>query len=92
MKQRKGFDRLFEGMDLPGEIPPGWPLVEIIGNRRVLIENQNGVCCYDTCNIKVKVRHGIISVTGEGLELRQMTKNQVVITGTIYDVSLKDWR
>ena len=92
MKGQSSFDRFFDRVDLLGEIPPGWPLVEILGNQRVLIENQNGVCCYDPCNIKIKVRRGLISVTGEKLELRQMTRNQVVITGTIYDVALTDWR
>lgn len=89
---RKGVDRMLLKLELPGEIPPGWPLIEILGNRRVLIENQTGVCSYDRCNITVRVRQGLIVISGENLELREMTKNQLVITGLIFGVSLTDWR
>lgn len=92
MKNGNGFDRLLLGVKLPGEIPPGWPLIEIVGNKRILIENQLGVCGYDRCNIVVKVRQGKISISGENLELCQMTKEQLVITGVIFSVSLEDWR
>ena len=77
---------------LPGEVPPGWPLVEILGNKQVLIENMEGVSCYDACNIMVKVHMGFISVSGSDLELRQVSNNQLVITGTIQAVSLPEWR
>lgn len=89
---RKIIDRILLELDLPSEVPPGWPLVELFGNRRVLIENQNGVCCYDQRKITVKVRQGLIVISGEELELREVTKNQLVVTGIIFGVSLEDWR
>jgi len=88
MKEKDGVYRLLMGLSLPGEIPPGWPLIEILGNQRILIENLDGVSCYDRCTVTVKVRFGAVCVTGDQLELRQMTKSQLVITGKIYGVSL----
>ena len=85
-------DRALMGLDLPHEIPYGCSLIEIIGNSRVLIENQAGVCCYDRSAITVRVRQGLITITGENLELCQMMKNQLVITGKIFSLSLTDWR
>ena len=92
MKRGFGMERVFMGMELPGEIPPGMSLVEIVGNSRVLIENQVGVCRYDRSNITVKVRQGLVCVSGENLELRMMSKNQLVITGVVFSVSLSEWR
>ena len=92
MKRREHIDRILMGLDLPGEIPPGWPLIEIMDNQRILIENQTGVCSYDPCCIKVKTKRGMIVVSGDGLELRQMSREQLVITGTIHGVCLTDWR
>lgn len=92
MKSNNSIDRMLIGMRLPGEIPPGLPLVEIVGNGRVLIENQLGVCSYSSCNITVKVCKGFVQISGEGLELQQMTKRQLVITGVIFGVALTDWR
>ena len=90
--KRENVDRLFMRADLPGEIPPGWSLIEILDNRRVLIENQSGVNSYDPSNIQVKVKQGTISVVGENLEIRQISRVQLVITGTIHGVSLLEWR
>lgn len=92
MKEKNSVYRVLMGLSLPGEIPPGWPLVEILGNKRVLIENLEGVCCYDPCKVTVKVRMGYISVSGIDLQLRQMAHNQLTITGIIHSVSLPEWR
>ena len=47
MDGRRGFlDRLAEGIDLPGEALPGQPVLEVAGDRRVLIEHHRGVTEY----------------------------------------------
>ena len=87
MKKALNVDQVMMRMDLPCEVTPGSSLVEIIGNRRVFIENQMGVSSYSQCSITVKVHCGFICVTGEDLELQPMTKNHLVITGVIFAVS-----
>lgn len=91
MKGKDSIYRVLMGLSLPGEIPPGWPLIELLGNKRLLVENSEGVCCYDYCKIVIKFRSGFITVDGDQLELRQMTQSQLVITGNIYSVSFADW-
>lgn len=81
-------DRLAEGMDMAGESIPGLPLVEICGDKRVLIENHRGVSRYCTDQICVRVAYGEVAVLGRGLELARMTKEQLVICGCIDEVSL----
>lgn len=89
MNRRRGFlERLAEGADLPGEAMPGQPLVELAGDRRVLIENHNGVTEYGRERISVRVRYGQLVVCGCGLELARMTKEQLVIIGRIDGVTL----
>lgn len=80
---------LWEQMDLPGESLPGQVLVEITGENRVLIENHRGVREYSRERIGVKVKYGLIQVCGSCLELRCMTKDQLVISGRIDGVLLK---
>ena len=67
---------------------PGQPLVEIAGHGRVLIENHRGVCCYGCEEIRIRVSYGQIAVTGSGLELARMSREVVVITGRIENVTL----
>lgn len=89
MKQRKSlFESLVRSADLPCEAVPGQPLVEIAGEHRVLIENHSGVTVYGCNEIHVKVRFGQLRICGRNLELAQMTRNQLVVTGLIDGVLL----
>lgn len=80
--------KLAEGMELPAESMPGLPLVEIAGDRRVLVENHGGVCQYGPEQICVRVKYGIVSVRGRGLEIAKLSREQLVISGRIDCVSL----
>lgn len=81
-------ERLAEEMDMSGEPMPGLPLVELCGDRRVLIENHRGVSRYGGDQICVRVAFGEVAVQGCGLELARMTKEQLVICGRIDGVVL----
>ena len=80
--------RLAERINLPSEPITKQPLIEIIGRNRVLIENHKGVCDYSGRNILIRTSCGQISISGEGLELACMTKEQLIIIGKIYSVTL----
>lgn len=69
---------------------PVLPLIEIYGQRRILIENHYGVVCYGCHEVQIKVRFGIVRVCGDDLHLSKMSKDQLIITGTIDRVDL--WR
>lgn len=82
-------ERLSENSDLAMEPLPGQPIVEIAGDKRVLIENHMGVKAYGRDKILVKVKYGCLCVCGCGLELLRMTREQLVIGGKIDGVSLQ---
>lgn len=89
MRQKRDWlQRLTEGADLPGEASPALPLVELAGDRRVLIEHHRGVTQYGTDRICVNVKFGQVAVCGCGLELARMTREQLVICGRIDSVTL----
>jgi sporulation protein YqfC len=67
---------------------PGMPLIEIAGEKRVLIENHRGVTEYDPLRICVRVKFGQVCVCGEALTLAQMTRSCLVICGRIDSVTL----
>lgn len=82
-------ERLADEANLTAEPLPGQPIVEIAGDRRVLIENHFGVKEYSRERITVKVKYGFVSVCGCHLELMRMTKEQLVICGRIDGVMLQ---
>lgn len=81
--------RLTGEVDIQAQPLPGMPIVELAGNRRVLIENHRGVREYSRERIGVKVKSGLVVVCGQGLELSRMTRQQLVIQGTIEAVMLE---
>lgn len=85
---RSFIERMTNAADLPDEPLPGLPLVEIAGNRRVLIEHHRGVVEYGQQKICVKVKYGQVCICGTALELARMTKGQLIITGCIDSVHL----
>lgn len=80
--------QLMDGMDLPGENLPKEPLIEIAGDRRVLVENHSGVTEYGREKIQIRVRYGQLCVCGGDLEMIRMTRQQLIITGRIDAVNL----
>lgn len=81
-------ERLSTAADLLDEPLPGLPLVELAGDRRVLIERHMGVSEYTKERIMVKVKLGHICVCGTNMELSRIMKSQLVIKGTIFSVSI----
>ena len=81
--------RITERVELNGEPIPGQTVVEIGGENRVLIENYGAVREYRPQKICVRVKYGTLIVTGCELELRRMTKEQLVISGRIDGVNLQ---
>ncbi len=74
--------------DLPGEVLPGQSLLELTGDRQILIENHRGVTAYSREHIGVLVSFGEVVISGQCLELARMTQGQLVITGTVQSISL----
>lgn len=91
MKQRKIsiWERVIGAADLSAELLPHMPLIELVGERRVLIENHQGVTKYGCCEIYVKVRFGEICVSGTKLVIAKMTCDQLIITGRIAAIQLR---
>ena len=87
--QKHFIERIVTAADLQDESVPGIPLVEIAGDRRVLIEHHCGVTQYGRCRISVRVKFGSIIIAGAGLELTRMTGSQLIITGRIDGVQLE---
>ena len=89
MAKKNWAQRLMTCADLAGEVQPGMPVVEILGDQRILIERHSGVTQYSNQEISVKISYGCIQITGSRLELASMTKSQLVITGRIDSLSLE---
>ena len=82
------FDKISMGLELSSEALPGQPLVEIVGQRRVLVEHHFGICLYTCEEIRIRVSYGLLGVCGSGLKIACMTRERIVIVGQISGITL----
>lgn len=80
---------LADRTELESEVVPGLPILEIAGDRRVLIERHSGVLEYGPERIRVRVSYGVLCITGCSLELIRMTPQQLIIDGRVDSVCLQ---
>ena len=88
MSNRNWIQRIADGMELENETLPMVPVIEIAGDKRVLIERHSGITEYSCEKIGVRVRYGTVCICGNGLEVTRMSGEQLVISGRIDAVQL----
>ena len=81
--------QLLDSADLGEESLPRQPLVELLSDSRVLIENHCGVTEYGTERICVRMRFGFVSITGCALHLGQISRQRLVIIGRIHAIEVQ---
>lgn len=87
MRHKKGFLERFPVLtDLPGEPIPGQPIIELLGEHRVLIEKHKGVRQYCGQCVSVGMCFGEVRVHGASLELMHISTDQLIISGRIEQI------
>ncbi len=75
--------RLFE---IPGDVYGNRPKVTAIGRGEVLIENFRGIMDFQSGMIRINTNNGVIKVTGEALNIREITNEEIIIGGKISNI------
>lgn len=89
MGQRGIWEHVARQTDLEDENLPGQPIVELAGDRKVIIEGHRGIREYCRERITVGVNYGLVQICGCNLELSQMSRDSLVIRGCIDCVTVK---
>lgn len=80
--------RIADHAELIDEVLPGQPVVEVLGEGRVLIEGHKGVASYCDREISVKTKIGVVGIVGSNLKLTNMSASKLIISGDISSVQL----
>lgn len=75
---------LTSDVELPNEIVLNLPLITIVGNNKILIENFKNIVQYSNEIIKINTTCGILKITGKNLFLKELNKNKVLINGILF--------
>lgn len=85
----KWIEDIAERFDLPAETAAGLPKITVTGDSRVLIENHKGLLEYSGELIEVGAGRLRLRVRGEGLTLRAMDGEVLLITGKVFGVDME---
>lgn len=76
-------NKLTNLFELPKDVVLNLPLITIVGNKEIQIENYKGIVEYSEEMIKVKTTVGVIKVNGKKLFVKLITSENIQITGFI---------
>lgn len=89
MRRRGVAEKLAQIFDLPADAVAGLPLIELVGDKQLRVENHRGILAYDPREIHIGGGKVAIRVKGVELELKVMNGAELLITGQIFGVELE---
>lgn len=81
-------EQLAARLDLPADALAGTTKVTLTGMEQVLIENHRGLLAYSDTLVEVDARTYRIRVQGDGLLLRAMNEDMLLICGRVFCVDM----
>ena len=76
-------NKISKALELPREIVLDLPLISLVGNDELLIENYKGVIEYTTEKMRINTNAGVLRIEGKSLMLKHITSENVLINGKI---------
>lgn len=87
--QPKVLGRISRTLELPMEVLEGLPNIELRGNREAVLEHCEGILEYSEERVRIRAGVLILEFTGRNLRLNCMTDENVIVTGYITGIGIK---
>ena len=79
-------EKIFNMTNIPKDVTQGVPLISIIGNEELFVENFRGILEYTCELIRIQTKIGRILIKGKGLSIESYSHDDMKIRGHIYVV------
>lgn len=79
-------EKFTEMLELPKEIVLNIPKFTMVGSSDIIIENYKGLVEYDNSRIRINTGVGIVKMTGSRLLIKEITSEDVIISGDIQSI------
>ncbi len=86
---KKNNNRLDRLLELPKEVYSNVPKVIITGFDELIVENFKGILEYEEYYVRINTHIGIINVNGYGLDLENMTNDDIKVKGKIESIDIE---
>ena len=81
-------EELAERLEVPGQAL-GVVKVTLTGSGQALVEDHRGLLSYSRERVEIDARADRVGIDGEGLELKAMDREALLVTGRILSVELE---
>ena len=79
-------------LGIPEDISSDAPKITILSFEKMLIENYKCVLEYQDFFIRIKMSTGLININGYQMTMNEMTKDDIIVTGTIESVDFEKFK
>lgn len=86
MKEKNLKSRIAEAASMPKDVVLGVPIVTVLGQIEVCIENYRGIIEYTDLLIRVQTKIGQIKIIGQKLQIKYYTNDEMKVTGRITSI------
>jgi len=83
------YNKIDKILELPKEVCSNIPKLTITGFDEIIIENFKGILEYEEFFVRISTHIGIINVNGYGLNLENMTEDDIKVTGKIESIDIE---
>ena len=81
------YNKIDKILELPKEVCSNIP--KLTGFDEIIIENFKGILEYEEFFVRISTHIGIISINGYGLNLENMTEDDIKVTGKIESIDVE---
>lgn len=79
-------ERVAELSELPKDVVMGMPVLTVMGQTELSLENYRGIIEYTDTLIRVQIKGGQIRVTGKRLQVASYTNDEMKVNGYIQSI------
>lgn len=71
---------------IPKDVAMDLPRISVCGDKEIYVENHKGLAEYTDTDIRIRMKDGVMHVSGSGLRIIGMEYDAMVINGTFTGV------
>ena len=89
MKEKtvRHLEQISDTIHLPGDILAGAPILTLVGEKELYLENYKSIIEYTGDMIRIQTKTGRIHIEGKALNINYYTEDTMKITGRIYQIN-----
>lgn len=89
-KKERFQETVASSLELPGDLVFTEPVLTMIGQREICIENYRGILSYSQTSLQILTRKGKVTVKGENLTVLYYRGEEMKVGGKIAGILFED--